>query len=85
MYKLTEDANTVIEIDGSGIFVRSVPKGSKFWGEYTKWLNEGNTPEPADDTTGDQAARTEVIRAEIDGLNTISDIKTFLKIRYCGG
>lgn len=43
MYKLTNDAETVLRMDGK----ISIFKGGEEWEEYQEWLSKGNTPEPA--------------------------------------
>ena len=43
LYKLTYNLNEVLRSDGT-----VVVKGSRFWREYMKWLDEGNTPDLAE-------------------------------------
>jgi hypothetical protein len=47
-YKLTRNPNMVLK-DGE-LFIPFDPANSDYQ-DYLKWLEEGNTPEPADETT----------------------------------
>jgi len=45
MYKINQNANSITRNDGASI--PADPQNTDF-AEYTRWLSEGNTPEPAD-------------------------------------
>jgi hypothetical protein len=53
MYKLLE--NGVLRLSDNA----SIPNdpGNRHWQEYQTWLAAGNTPDPADEPTAEQAAR----------------------------
>ena len=46
MYKLTEENNTIIRT--KDFLCIPFDLANKDYQEYLKWLDEGNTPEPAD-------------------------------------
>ena len=45
MYKLLQNSTSILRNDGASI--PTDPQNTDF-AEYTRWLSEGNTPEPAD-------------------------------------
>lgn len=47
MYKLTADDNLILR-SSDNAFIPKV-QGNKDYENYLKWLDEGNTPEPADE------------------------------------
>ena len=47
MYKLNSLGDSVTRINTGGS-ITSIPKNTKDYQEYLKWLDKGNTPEPAD-------------------------------------
>ena len=48
MYKLTQDLRTVLRLEDSA-FIPFDPANTDYQ-KYLKWLSEGNTPLPAEET-----------------------------------
>lgn len=76
MYKLTlPDENTIIRLSDQA----SIPTNpdNTDYQRYLKWLEEGNTPEPADPTP---APPTPQEKLEAAGL-TVQELKTLLGLK----
>lgn len=61
MYRLTEDPDSVLLISAGA----TIPRGHRWWDEYEAWVAAGNRPEPAPDTSGEdaRARRDALLRA----------------------
>ena len=47
MYRLTNNADTIIRVDDGAV----IPRGHRWWSDYEAWCAAGNTPEPVPQPT----------------------------------
>ena len=67
MYKLNKDGGVIRSLDSA-----SIPKDENNvdWVEYQKWVDEGNTPDPAQTPQETRTARSYRIFGALPGLKT---------------
>ena len=96
MYKLNQNSNSITRL-ADGASIPADPQNTDF-AEYTRWLSEGNTPEPADISPPPtyqelRAAAYPSLEEQADmaywdrqnGTTTLDDAITAVKTKYPKG